>query len=116
MRGVRLGERRGHSIPLGVGGGSFEVRRIPAIPRGALMSLASERLQGNWLLDGAGTDGRGARLVARTLFREMQRSGFTRGQVLAVADELLGCLCAAAASAKEATKPGDPGEPDGTAE
>ncbi|MEK6715860.1 MAG: hypothetical protein AABZ16_00025 [candidate division NC10 bacterium] len=58
------------------------------------MNLASDRPHESRLLDGAGADGQGARLVARTLFREMQRSGFTHGQVLAVADELLGCLCA----------------------
>jgi hypothetical protein len=57
---------------------------------------------------GAKGDQRGPRLVARTLFREMQRSGFTHGQVLAVADELLGCLCAVARSRGEA-KPQGPG-------
>jgi hypothetical protein len=57
---------------------------------------------------GANGDQRGPRLVARTLFREMQRSGFTHGQVLAVADELLGCLCAVARSRGEA-KPQGPG-------
>jgi hypothetical protein len=75
------------------------------------MNPASDRPQGSWLLDGAGTDGRGARLVARTLFREMQRSGFTHRQVLAVADELLGCLCATTRGREEATAPEHSREP-----
>lgn len=58
------------------------------------MNLASDRPQGSRLLEGAGADGQGARLVARTLFRELQRSGFSHSQVVAVVDELLGCLCA----------------------
>ena len=78
------------------------------------MSLAANRPAGSRLLEGTGRDGRGARLVARTLFREMQRSGFTRGQVLAVADELLGCLCAATGTREEPVAPEDSWEPDGT--
>ena len=78
------------------------------------MSLVSDHARGSSLLEGAGRDGGGARLVARTLFREMQRSGFTRGQVLAVADELLGCLCATAGSGEQPTAPSESWEPDGT--
>lgn len=80
------------------------------------MSPALDRAQGSSLLDGRGHDGRGARLVARTLFREMQRSGFTHSQVLAVADELLGCLCATARSGGKAVAPADSREPDATRE
>lgn len=78
------------------------------------MSLALDRVQGSWLLEGTGSDARGARLVARTLFREMQRSGFTHSQVLAVADELLGCLCATARSRGEPSPAADSRESDGT--
>ena len=78
------------------------------------MSAASDHTQGSSLLEGAGRNGGGARLVARTLFREMQRSGFTRGQVLAVADELLGCLCATAGSREQPAAPSESWEPDGT--
>jgi hypothetical protein len=70
------------------------------------MSLESAGGQGSHLFLGTNGDQRGPRLVARTLFREMQRSGFTHGQVLAVADELLGCLCAAARSRDEARPQG----------
>jgi hypothetical protein len=66
-----------------------------------------DRPQATWLLEAAGSDGRGARLVARTLFKEMQRSGFTRHQVLAVADELLGCLCATAGRSEAEKTPPD---------
>ncbi|MBI2114309.1 MAG: hypothetical protein HYT85_04380 [candidate division NC10 bacterium] len=76
------------------------------------MSVASERPGGSRLLHGVGADGQGARLVARTLFREMQRSGFTHGQVLAVADELLGCLCATVRGREAAGAPTDPREPE----
>ena len=78
------------------------------------MSLAPDHAQGSRLLEGAERDGRGARLVARTLFQEMQRSGFTRGQVLAVADELLGCLCATASVGEQPVSASDSWEPDGT--
>ncbi len=78
------------------------------------MSLALDRVQGSWLLEGTGSDARGARLVARTLFREMQRSGFTHSQVLAVADELLGCLCATARSRGKPSSAADSRESDGT--
>ena len=72
------------------------------------MSLDSAGGQKSQVLIGTNGEQRGPRLVARTLFREMQRSGFTHGQVLAVADELLGCLCAVARSRGEA-KPQGPG-------
>ena len=72
------------------------------------MSVDSAGGQKSQFLLGANGDQRGPRLVARTLFREMQRSGFTHGQVLAVADELLGCLCAVARSREE----GRPQGPD----
>jgi hypothetical protein len=78
------------------------------------MNPAPDRPEGRRLLEGAGMDGRGARLVARTLFREMQRSGFTHRQVLAVADELLGCLCGTARPREEAGPPTESWEPDGT--
>jgi hypothetical protein len=67
-----------------------------------------------WLQEAAGADGRGPRLIARTLFKEMQRSGFTRYQVLAVADELLDCLCASRGQTEAAPAPLDNWEPDGT--
>jgi hypothetical protein len=70
------------------------------------MSLDSAGEQKRQFLMGANGDQRGPRLVARTLFREMQRSGFTPGQVLAVADELLGCLCAVTRSRDEARPQG----------
>jgi hypothetical protein len=70
------------------------------------MSLDSAGEQKRQFLMGANGDQRGPRLMARTLFREMQRSGFTHGQVLAVADELLGCLCAATRSRDEAQPQG----------
>lgn len=78
------------------------------------MNVASDRARGSGLLDGAGTGGRGARLVARTLFREMQRSGFSHGQVLAVVDELLGCLCAKVREREEAGAPVNSWEPERT--
>jgi len=73
------------------------------------MSLDAAGGQKRQFLVGANGEQRGPRLVARTLFREMQRSGFTHGQVLAVADELLSCLCAVARSRDEARPQG----PDG---
>jgi hypothetical protein len=76
------------------------------------MSVESAGGQKSQFLLGANGDQRGPRLVARTLFREMQRSGFTHGQVLAVADELLGCLCAVARSQGEA-RPQGPDEAGG---
>jgi len=76
------------------------------------MSLDSAGGQKSQFLLGANGDQRAPRLVARTLFREMQRSGFTHGQVLAVADELLGCICAAARSRDEA-RPQGPDEAGG---
>jgi hypothetical protein len=81
------------------------------------MSLALDRPQTSWIMDAARSDGKGARLVARTLFREMQRSGFTHEQVLAVADELLGCLCATVRSGEETVAPASAladWEPEGT--
>lgn len=37
---------------------------------------------------------KGARLVARTFYRELRRAGFADRHIMAVADELLGCLTA----------------------
>ena len=37
---------------------------------------------------------RGARLLARTFYRELRRAGFADRDIMAVADELLGCLVA----------------------
>ena len=76
------------------------------------MSLDSARGKQSQFLFGANGEQRGPRLMARTLFREMQRSGFTHGQVLAVADELLGCLCAVARSRDEAPPRGPEGAGD----
>ncbi len=76
------------------------------------MSLAMDRERASPLLEGAATDGRGARLVARTLFRELQRSGYTNHQVLAFADELLGCLCATVRSREEAVAPPESQDPN----
>gem|GEM_PF-3333550 len=98
MRRVRLGERNRHPIPLGVWGGATASGGWATVPKGADMSLDSAGEQKRHSLIGANGDQRAPRLVARTLFREMRRSGFTHGQVLAVADELLGCLCAVARS------------------
>lgn len=78
------------------------------------MSLAPDRPQTAGLLEGSGADGRGARLIARTLFREMQRSGFTHQQVLTVADELLGCLCATVGQGEAEGASKEHREPDGT--
>jgi hypothetical protein len=76
------------------------------------MSPDSAGKQKRQSLVGANGDQRGPRLVARTLFREMQRSGFTHGQVLAVADELLGCLCALARS-RDGRQPQGPDASEG---
>lgn len=76
------------------------------------MSLDSAGEEKRQFLIGANGDQRGPRLVARTLFREMQRSGFTHGQVLAVADELLGCLCAVARS-RDGARPQGPDGAEG---
>jgi hypothetical protein len=67
-----------------------------------------------WVRHAAAANGRGARLVARTLFKEMQRSGFSQQEILAVADELLGCLCASRKEAESWMSPPDDWEPDGT--
>lgn len=109
MRRVRVGERDRHPIPLGVCGGAIPADGPATAPKGSGMSLDSPGDQKRHFLLGANGDQRGPRLVARTLFREMQRSGFTHGQVLAMADELLGCLCAVARSRDEAQSQG----PDG---
>jgi hypothetical protein len=37
---------------------------------------------------------KGARLIARTFYRELRRGGWTDGDIMAIADELLGCLIA----------------------
>ncbi len=74
------------------------------------MSLDAAGGEKSQFLVAANGEQRGPRLVARTLFREMQRSGFTHGQVLAVADELLSCLCAVARS-RDGERPQGP---DGT--
>lgn len=71
------------------------------------MTHAAQPPHGSRLLEGAGTDGQGARLVARTLFREMRRSGFSHREVLALADELLGCLCATVRCGAGAGAPAD---------
>lgn len=38
--------------------------------------------------------GKGARLVARTFYRELRQAGFADRDIMAIADELLGCLTA----------------------
>lgn len=109
MRRVRVGERFRHPIALGIWGGVTAASGLAPSAKGSGMSLDSTGEQKRQSLIGANGDQRAPRLVARTLFREMQRSGFTHGQVLAVADELLGCLCAVARSRDEARPQG----PDG---
>ena len=109
MRRVGLGERDRCPIPPGVWGGATAGTGAATAPKGSDMSLDAAGGQKSQFLVGANGEQRGPRLVARTLFREMQRSGFTHGQVLAVADELLSCLCAVARSRDEARPQG----PDG---
>ena len=38
--------------------------------------------------------GKGARLVARSFYRELRQAGFADHDIMAIADELLGCLAA----------------------
>ncbi len=38
--------------------------------------------------------GKGARLVARTFYRELRQAGFADRDIMTIADELLGCLTA----------------------
>jgi len=106
VRRVRLGERSRCPIPPGVWDGATAGAGPATAPKGSGMSLDFAGEEKRQFLIGANGDQRGPRLVARTLFREMQRSGFTHGQVLAVADELLGCLCAVARSRDEARPQG----------
>ncbi len=40
----------------------------------------------------AGEPKKGARLIARTFYRELRRGGWTDADIMAIADELLGCL------------------------
>ncbi len=112
MRRVRVGERGRRPTPLGVWDGATTGGGSATAPKGSGMSVDSAGGQKSQFLLGASRDQRGPRLVARTLFREMQRSGFTHGQVLAVADELLGCLCAVTRSQGEA-RPQGPDEAGG---
>ena len=42
----------------------------------------------------AGEPQKGARLVARTFYRELRVAGYTDRDIMAVADALLGCLTA----------------------
>lgn len=42
----------------------------------------------------AGEPKKGARLIARTFYRELRRGGWTDADIMAIADELLGCLIA----------------------
>ncbi len=37
---------------------------------------------------------KGARLIARTFYRELRRAGWADQDIMAIADELLGCLLA----------------------
>ena len=109
VRRLRVGERDRSPIPPGVWDGATAGAGPATAPKGSGMSPDAAGGQKSQFLIGANGEQRGPRLVARTLFREMQRSGFTHGQVLAVADELLGCLCAVARSRDEARPQG----PDG---
>lgn len=35
---------------------------------------------------------KGARVVARSFYRELRRAGYAEREIMAIADELLGCL------------------------
>lgn len=112
MRRFRLGQAGGR--PVGIRYGLLPNRKPGEIAGGPHVTLASNHPRATWILEAAGEDGRGARLIARTLFKEMQRSGFSHHQILAVADELLGCLCAKAEVATLQEPSADSWEPDGT--
>ncbi len=42
----------------------------------------------------AADPGKGARLMARSFYRELRRAGFADRDIMTIADELLGCLMA----------------------
>lgn len=54
-----------------------------------VQAVVAERIQ--WI---AAKPKKGARIIARTFYRELRRAGWADGDIMAIADELLACLLA----------------------